>query len=77
MRDIDITRMYENLENPDCCQHDAPDEPISCDHCTNLAIGEYEVSNLENGNPFIERMCEQCLEETKEAGHQIEIREEF
>ena len=76
MRDIDISRMYENLEPDSIHEDDAPDEPISCDHCNNLAIGEYEVSGIDC-SPTVERLCDECREETIGDGYNVVIREEF
>ena len=67
MRDIDITRMYENLENPDCYQDDAP-EVHECKYCGEAATKEVDlISGNETicSSEFGLHICDECLEEIR------------
>lgn len=76
MSKLNIDRWFENEENPDCKFEDAPDEPIKCQYCNNIATKEIECQ--ETGEAAeVELVCDKCEEQLKEQGFDVTIREEL
>ena len=65
-------RWFENYEDPSCHKEEAPDEPVSCDLCGELAEIECRVEDIETKCVEHLNLCEECKSGYIDEGFSIE-----